>query len=141
MTTRMAATAGMAATGKACAMFAASIVVGGAYVTSPVSRLIPLEMGKRLCSSCRHRSSISMVRIKSIINVAIEAVRTVKPWSGANEHASDKPIGPVVAVGRTVIRRVIEVPIRAIGLRSKVYAHADLSRRMSAHSEDETGEA
>ena len=131
----------MAAPGESAAVLACSTVIRRAYVASPVPRFVCLEMGERLRSTSRQRSSISVMRIIPVVYMAVEAARTAEPWAGASEYASDKPIRPVVSIGRAVIGGVIEVPIRAIWLRSNVHAGADLSRRMSAHCANEACDA
>jgi hypothetical protein len=41
------------------------------------------------------------------------SVVAMKPWAGADEQASRKPVGPVVPVGRASIRVIAIVAIRA----------------------------
>jgi hypothetical protein len=137
----LSVTTRMAAPRKAGAVFVMSVVTRRANVTSPISRLIPLEMSKWLRSAPRQRPSISMMRIVPVIDVAVESTRAVKPWAGANKYTADEPIRPVVAVGSAVVWGVIEVPVRAIWRRSNVHADADLSRRICAHCADEARDA
>ena len=52
-----------------------------AYVASPISRLVPLEMVEALRSALRQRSAVAVVRIEPVINMSEKAVRAVKPWT------------------------------------------------------------
>jgi hypothetical protein len=54
-----------------------------------------------------------MMRIVAVVDVAVEAVRAMKPRACADEYAAGEPIGPIVAIGSAVIGSVIEVPIGA----------------------------
>jgi hypothetical protein len=85
------------------------------YVTLSIAALISVEVVKLLLASSRHRSNVTVMRIIAIIDVAVEAVRAVKPRASANEEAAGKPIGPIVAVGSAVIGSIVEVPIGAHG--------------------------
>jgi hypothetical protein len=70
-----------------------------------------------------------MMRIKAIIDMAVKAVRAVKPGAGSKKHAANKPIGTIITIGRTVIRGIVEVSVRAHGSRSNVYADGNLGWR------------
>jgi hypothetical protein len=131
----------MATPREAAAVLAASIVIRCTYMTSPVSRLIRLEMRKRMRSASRQRSSIPVVRVIAIIHMAVKAARSVEPGPGSDKNAANEPIGPVIAVGRAVIRCVVEVSIWTNGRRSKVYTDANLSWGVGAHCADEACEA
>ena len=74
-------------------------MAGFAYVASPISRLVCLEVVEALRPALRHRSSVTVMRIKPVIDMSVKAVRAVKPRTRANKHPADKPIRPVVAVG------------------------------------------
>jgi hypothetical protein len=134
---QLSATAAVAASREPGAVLGVSIVAGVANVASPVSRLIRLEVSEWLRSAPWQRPMIPIVRVIAVIHVAIEAARSVKPGPGPKKYAAYEPIRPIVAVGRAIIRRVVEVPIGAHRRRSNVDAHADLSRRMCAHCADE----
>src|SRR5580658_3371429 len=88
------------------------------YVAFPISRLVAVEVVVGLLSARRHRSSVAMMRVKPIVDMAGEVVRAVEPGASSNKHAAGKPIGPVVAVRRAVVRSVGEVPIGAHGRHS-----------------------
>jgi hypothetical protein len=44
-----------------------------------------------------------------VVYVAMEIIRAMKPWASADENTARKPFRPVVAVGRTAIRRGVIV--------------------------------
>jgi hypothetical protein len=100
-----------------------------AYVASPIPRLVCLEVVEALRSALGQRSSVTVMRIEAVVDVAVKAVRTMKPGAGSKKHPADKPIGPIVAVRRTVIGSIVEVPVRAHGSHSDVYADGNLGLR------------
>jgi hypothetical protein len=101
-------------------VFAACIMARVACVTLPIPRLVGVEVVELLLAASWHRSNVTVMRIVAVVDMAVEAVRAVKPGAGANEQAAGKPIGPIVAVGSAVIGSVVEVPIGAHGRHSNV---------------------
>jgi hypothetical protein len=95
-----------------CAMFIGPVMTGVAYVALAIPGLVRVEVVERLISAFGHRSDVTMARIIPIVDVAIEAVRTVIPRTRSYEHAAVEPIWPIVPVGRTTIGRIVVVPIR-----------------------------
>ena len=73
----------VAASRESGTVFAASIVIGRARMSPPVAGLIGVESIERPFSMLRQRAAITMMRVKAVVDVAIEAVGTVEPWSGA----------------------------------------------------------
>jgi hypothetical protein len=71
-----------------------------------------------LFSASWHRSAVSVMGVKAVVNVAIKAARAVKPGTCSKEDSANKPIGTVVAIRGAVVRLVVEVPIGAHGSRS-----------------------
>jgi hypothetical protein len=100
-----------------------------AYVASPIPRLVCLEVVEALRPALRHRSNVTVVRIKAVVDMAEKAVRAMKPGTSSKKHPAHKPIGPIVAVRSTVIWGIVEVPVRAHGSRSDVYADGNLGWR------------
>jgi hypothetical protein len=92
-------------------MFIAAIVGSVAYVALVIMCLIRLEVVELLCPARGQRSMVTMMRIVAIVDVAIKAVVAVEPGAGSDEHPTRKPIWPVVAVGRAIIRSIVEVAI------------------------------
>jgi hypothetical protein len=100
-----------------------------AYVASPISRLVCLEVVEALGPALGNRSSVAVMRIKPVIDMSVKAVRAVKPRTCSKKQAANKPIRPVVAVRSTVIWGIVEVPVRTHGNWSDVYANGNLSLR------------
>jgi hypothetical protein len=100
-----------------------------AYVASPISRLVCPKVIEALRPMLRQRSGVTVVRIKAVVNMAVKAARAVKPGASSEEHPANKPIGPIVAIRRAIVRRIIEVPVRANGSRSNIYADGNLGLR------------
>ena len=61
----------------------------------------------------REWSAISEVGIVIMVDVPVEADRAAEPGTGANEDAACEPLWAVITEGCTLIRRVIEIAIRA----------------------------
>jgi sulfite exporter TauE/SafE len=95
------------------AVFGATIMASVAYVTLPIPRLVCVKVVERRFSAPRQRSNVAVMRIIAVVDVAVEAVRAVKPRASADKHPASEPIGSIVAVGSTVIGRIVEVPIGA----------------------------
>ncbi len=100
-----------------------------AYVASPISRLVCVEVVEALRPALRQRSSVTVMRIKPVIDMSVKAVRAVKPRTCSKKHPANKPIGPVVTVRSTVIRVVVEVSVRTHGSWPDVYANGNLRLR------------
>jgi hypothetical protein len=100
-----------------------------AYVASPISRLVCLEVVEALRPALRHRSSVTVMRIKPVIDMSVKAAMAVKPRTCSKKHPANKPIRPIVAVRSTVIWGIVEVSVRTHGSWSDVYAHRNLSLR------------
>ncbi|MGA7341477.1 MAG: hypothetical protein WBX18_12815 [Terracidiphilus sp.] len=69
-------------------VLAASIMAGGAYVALPVAGLVGMEVVERPSPALRHRSTVAVVRIVAVIDVAPEAVRAVEPGAGSDKDAA-----------------------------------------------------
>jgi hypothetical protein len=54
-----------------------------------------------------------MMRIVTVIDVAVEAVRAMEPGASSYEDAAIEPVRPIVAIRSTGIRGVIKIPVRA----------------------------
>jgi hypothetical protein len=98
-----------------------------AHVASPISCLVSLEVVEALRPALRHGSSVTVMRIKPVIDMSVKTVRAVKPRTCSKKHAANKPIRPVVAVRSTVIWGIVEVSVRTHGSWSNVYANGNLS--------------
>ncbi len=67
------------------AVFTAPLMTGIPHVTSPVSRLVRMEVIERLLSTLGNRSPITVIRIIAIVNVAVKAVTAMKPRASSDE--------------------------------------------------------
>ena len=79
----------------------------------PIPRLVGVKVVELLLAAPRQRSGVTVMRIIAIVDVTIEAAVAAIPGAGSNENTAIKPIGPIVTIGRTVIRRIIKVTVRA----------------------------
>ena len=75
---------------------------------------------------------VAVAGIVAIVHMAVEPTWTVEPWAGPDEDTTDEPVRAVVAVRCAVIRRKVEVAVRAYWFRTDVHADADLRDRRSA---------
>jgi hypothetical protein len=100
-----------------------------AYVASPIPRLVSLEVVKALRPALGHRSSVTVMRIIAVVDMAVKAVRAMKPGTSSKKHPANKPIGPIVAVRSTVIWGIVEIPVRTHRSHSDVYADGNLGSR------------
>jgi hypothetical protein len=91
-----------------------------------IACLISLEVGKRMIAAGGQGADIAVMRIEAVIHVTIEAVGAVEPGAGTDENAANEPVRPVIAIRGAIIRRIVEVPVRAIGRGPKIYADRDL---------------
>ncbi len=106
-----------------------TVMASLAYVASAISRLVCLEVVEALRPALRQWASVTVMRIKSVVDMSVKAVMAVKPGACSNKQAANKPIRPVVAIGSTVIWGIVEVAVRTDGSRSDVYVNANLSLR------------
>jgi hypothetical protein len=113
-------------------VFTTTIMARIAYVTLPIASLVCVEVVERLLSAARKRSTITVMRIIAVVDVAVKTVRTMKPGTSPNKQSSSKPIGPIVTVGSTVIGSIVEVPIGAHGRHSNVDGNLGGRYRSSA---------
>jgi hypothetical protein len=79
-------------------VFTAPIMRSVAYVATSVARFICLEVVEGCSAAARHRPVVAVIRVITVVDVAVEAVVTVKPRAGSNENSAIKPIRPVVAI-------------------------------------------
>jgi len=110
-------------------VFSLPFVASLAYVASSISRLVCLEVVEALRPAPRQGSNVTVMRIKAVVDMAEKAVRSVKPRTSSKKNPANKPVGPVIPVRSTVIWGIVEVPVRAQGSRSDVYADGNLGLR------------
>ena len=100
-----------------------------ADIASPIPRLVSLEVVEALRPALGHRSSVTVMRIIAVVDMAVKAARAAKPGASSKKHPANKPIGPIVAVRSTVIWGVVEVPVGTHGGYPDVYADGNLGWR------------
>jgi hypothetical protein len=110
-------------------VFGAPFMATVAYMALSIPRFVCVEVVEPLLAMSRQGSSVTVMRIVAVVYMAVKAVRSVEPGTCSEKHAANKPIRPIVAVGSTVIGRIVEISIRADGGWSYVYADANLGRR------------
>lgn len=96
-------------------VFPAAIVGRFAYMTAAVAGLIGVEVVERMLSSSGKRSMIAVTRVVPVVDVAIKSPPAMKPGASADEHVAIKPIGPIVSIGRAVVRSIVEVTVWTYG--------------------------
>jgi hypothetical protein len=101
-------------------VFTNRIVASVACVALSIAGLVAVKVVELRLPAPRYRSVVSVMRIKAVVNVAIEAAWAVKPGTSSKECPAHKPIGPIVAIGSTVVRLIVEVPIGAHGSHSDI---------------------
>jgi hypothetical protein len=99
-------------------VFIACVMAGIAYMALPVARLVSVEMVERLLAVAGHRPMVAMPWIEAVVHVAVKAVRPMKPRTRTEEQPANEPIRTIVAIRGTIIRRIVEVPVRAHRRRS-----------------------
>ena len=104
-------------------VFSASVVGGVAHVAAPIARFVGVEVVKARLSAARKRTVVSVTRVKSVVHVPVETSVAVKPRAGSNKQAADKPVGPILAIGRAIVRSVVEVAVGANGSHSNFYGN------------------
>ena len=107
-------------------VFASTFVAGVAYVALPIPRLVGVEVVKALLPAPRQRPIVAVPRVKAVVDVAPKATMAVKPGTSSKKYSARKPVGPVVAVGSTVIGRIVEVPVGAHWLHSNADTDGNL---------------
>src|ERR1700730_7998968 len=98
----------------------ASARMASACVAASITHLVSVEVIKGLVSTLRMWTSVALMRIEAVINVAVEVVRTVEPRAGSDEHAAAEPLRPIVSIWRAVVRGEVVIAVRACRLRSNI---------------------
>lgn len=100
-----------------------------AYVASAIPCLVSLEVVEACGAAVWQWSCVTVMRIKAVVDMAIEATMAVEPWASPDKYPASEPIGPIVPVRSAVIRGIVEIPVRTTGSRSDVYANGHLCSR------------
>jgi hypothetical protein len=104
-------------------------------MAASVTHFVAFEVGGidtlgrfRFLADFRHGSLIAVLRMETIIHVAPEVGRAVKPWADANEDAVVKPFRTVVAGGSTGVGSNVIVTVRTFGGYSDVDGNLSLGQ-------------
>jgi hypothetical protein len=74
--------------GKPGGVFVPGIVTGFSNVAVTIAGFISMEMSEGCFAAFRQRPNVAMTGVVPIIDVPVEAVRTVEPGTGANENSA-----------------------------------------------------
>jgi len=58
---------------------------------------------------------VAVIGMEAVVNVTMEALRTVEPRTRTDEDAAIEPLGAIVTVGRAVVGWDVIVAVRAVG--------------------------
>ena len=125
---------------KSGTVFPCGTVAGVANVAISVAGFISLEVGEWRGSASGQRAVVSVVGVVAIIDVAVEAMGTVKPGAGSDEETTVEPIGAVVAVRSAIVGGIVEIAVGADRGGAKVDADRDLRGRHRYAGEHGCGE-
>ena len=82
------------------------------FIAFEVVNLIEMLVGIGSFTASGLGAVIAMFGMEMVIYVAVEACRAVKPRASADEDATGKPLGAVVAVGGAIVGRDVIVTVR-----------------------------
>lgn len=80
------------------------MTVGFLLVAMSVGHVAGMETFEVICrlmvaTVSGESAVVAIARIKRVVDVAVEAARTVEPGTGSDEDAAVEPLGAVVAIG------------------------------------------
>jgi len=75
-------------------------------------------------------AAVTVIGMVTIVDIAVEVFRAVKPWAGTDKDAVGKPLWTVVTVRSATVRRGFEITIRTSGR----YPDADADLGLGAGS-------
>jgi hypothetical protein len=108
-------------------VLSATVVAWGSDdMAASVSCLIGLKVIEWFGAAARHWPGVSVVRVKAVIHVTMEAYRSMEPRPSSKEHATGKPVRPIVPIGSAIIGRVIEISIRTNRSRTNIHSYSNL---------------
>jgi hypothetical protein len=107
----------------------------GRFTAMGIMHRLPVKLRTvfpRLFATSRERTVVALTIVEMMVDMSIEMLWPMEPWSSTYENAAREPFRPVITIGRTVIRRNFIVAIRANG--RCAYADRNLCVRTSAGS-------
>jgi hypothetical protein len=93
-------------------------------VTAPVALFVALEFvatSSSLLTGLRKATSVSMLRVQTVIHRSVELVIAMEPRTYANKPTTIEVLRTVVARGTAAVWRIVVIPIRAL----RLWANAD----------------
>lgn len=107
-----------------------------ANVASSIAHLVSVEVIECLISTVRMRTSVAVMRIEAVIDVALEIMRAVEPGACSDEHAAVKPLGAVIPVWCAIVRGEIVVAVWATRFWSDIDGDLRMRRARNAQQND-----
>jgi hypothetical protein len=105
----------------ASAACVASAFMASAFsLAASITHLVSVEVIEGPLSTLRMWTSVAVMWIEAVINVAAEVVGAAKPTAGSDKHAIGEPLGTVVPIWGTVVWGEVVVAIRANRLWSDI---------------------
>ena len=111
------------------------------FVAFEVLNLIETLSRFSFLATSRLGAVISMLRMETVIYVAVEAGRAVKPRASADEDAATKPLRAVVAVGGALVGRGVIVTIGTFRRGSDFDAYLSLCFGSGSHEADSSNDS
>ena len=108
------------------AMASAACVASAFSVAASITHLVSAEVIKGLFSTLRMWTTVAVMWIEPVINVAAEVMGAVEPRAGSDEHVTGEPFGTVVPIWGAVVWGEVVEAIRANRLWSDI--DGDLGR-------------
>ena len=114
------------------------------YVTAPIAHFISLEVlhvsrrPRRIWSftAGRHGPVIAVLGMEVIIYVAAETFRAMEPGADADKYSATEPLGPVIAIRRTIIGRDVIISVGTLGRRAYGDGHLRVGWGSAHHETD-----
>jgi hypothetical protein len=110
--------------------------VAATWVTVGIVDFIAVEVGGRMLPTylysvarMRYRTVVSVIGMIVGIDMTVEVGRAVEPWARTDEGTTGKPLGAIVAIGRTPVRSSFIVSVGAVGGDADVDADLGLGFR------------
>src|SRR5882757_3998331 len=117
----------------------AAACVATARMAAATTHLVSVEMIEGLVSTSRKWTTVAVMWIEAVINIAAEAVSAVEPGAGSDEDAAGEPLGSIVPVWGAVVGRIVEVAIRANRRRSDIDRNLGGCRAWDAQQSNNQG--
>jgi hypothetical protein len=96
------------------------LAMATACMAAATTHFVSVEMIKGHVSTSRKWTTVAVMWIEVVINVAVETGDAVEPWAGSEEDTAVEPLGAVVPVWGAVIWCVVEIAIRSDRCRSNI---------------------